>query len=208
VAIAATLAIFAVITFSSAARAQSLPAENKAACQAKLDQVEPLLDSDAKYARDWTSAWLVTGGALVALNLTKAFQVDDYRRGESLVFAASSTLLMIQQPVALTTRSALKGLRSSQDQDPCFALVQTRYMLETNADDGDLHRNLFPHVFGITLNLLTGALLAVATGHWDFAGHGSEGLSTLVGIGAGELQVLTYPRGALRASSNSLTLSF
>jgi hypothetical protein len=45
--------------------------------------------------------------------------------------------------------------------------------------------------------------VALAERHWDFAGHGSEGLSELVGIAAGELQVLTYPRPSLKTATGS-----
>lgn len=183
--------------------------DDKAACKKRLLELEAALDGDAKYARDWQAAWLVTGSGLITLNLAKAFQTTDYRRGESLVYAVTSSLLMLQVvPTATTTGRALQGLRTAQNDDPCLALPSTRYMLETNADDGDLHRGVIPHVIGIAFNLLTGAVLALATGHWDFAGHGSEGISTLMGIAVGELQVLTYPRGSLRTNGTSLAVSF
>jgi hypothetical protein len=193
---------------SRADEAASPSPEDKAACLQRLQQVEAVLEKDAKYARDWQAAWLVTGASLMALSAAKAGMQSDYRRGEDIVFAASSALLMIQVPTATTTDRALQGLRTAQASDPCLALPSTRYMLETNDDDGKLHRGPIPQGIGIVLNLILGGVLAAVTGHWDFVGHGSEGMSTLVGIAASELQILTYPRGSLHTQGTSVAVSF
>jgi hypothetical protein len=182
--------------------------EDKAACLQRLQEVEAALDRDAKYARDWQAAWLVTGASLISLSAAKAGFQTDYRRGEDIAYAVAGTLLLIQVPTATTTDRALRGLRNAQTFDPCLALPSTRYMLETNDDDGVLHRGPIPHVIGIALNLITGAVVALASGHWDFVGHGSEGMSTLVGIAASELQIWTYPRGSLHTQGTSLAVSF
>jgi hypothetical protein len=182
--------------------------QEKAACQQRLQEAEATLDRDAKYARDWQAAWLVTGASLMALSAAKAGMQSDYRRGEDIVFAVSSGLLMIQVPTATTSDRALQGLRTAQTVDPCLALPSTRYMFDTNEDDGVLHRGIAPHIIGIALNLITGAVVALASQHWDFVGHGSEGMSTLVGIAASELQIWTYPRGSMHAQGTSLAVSF
>jgi hypothetical protein len=183
-------------------------AQERGDCTRQLTLAENAIEHDAKYARNWTDAWYVTGTSLIALNLTNVFVEHDYRRSEAIVFGAMSSLLMIQLPTATTSATALRGIRSSGVEDPCLALANARFVLETNADDAVQHQNAVAYAVPDFLNVLAGAILAVSTRHWDFAGHGSEGLSTLVGIAAGELQTVTYPRSSLRVSGTSLTMSF
>ena len=83
-----------------------------------------------------------------------------------------------------------------------------RFVLETNADDAVQHQTAVAYDVPVLLTVVAGAILAVATNHWDFANHGAEGLTTLVGIAASELQVATYPRSSLRVSGTSLQMSF
>jgi hypothetical protein len=183
-------------------------AQERADCERQLTLAETAIERDAKYARNWTDAWYVTGTSLIALNLTNVFQEHDYRRSEAIVFGAMSTLLMIQLPTATTSATALRGIRSAGIQDPCLALANARFVLETNADDAAQHTNAVGYIVPVVLNVLAGAIVAVAVGHWDFAGHGAEGLSSLVGIAAGELQTATYPRSSLKVSGTSLQMSF
>jgi hypothetical protein len=208
----------AVIAASTSARADDaapepaptpeVAAQERADCRAQLDIAEQAIARDAKYARNWTDAWYVTGTSLMVLNLTNVFQVHDYRRSEAIVFGAMSSLLMIQVPTATSSAKALRGLRTSGGDDPCLALANARFILDVNADDAVQHQNAVAYAVPVILNVLAGAIVAVAVGHWDFAGHGAEGLSTLVGITAGELQVATYPRSSLKVSGTSLQMSF
>jgi len=183
-------------------------AQERADCKTQLSLAENAIEHDAKYARNWTDAWYVTGTSLIALSLTTAFQQHDYRRTEGIVFGAMGTLLMIQVPTATSSARALRGIRTAGLEDPCLALASARFVLETNADDAVQHQNAVAYVVPVLLNVVAGAILAVATNHWDFANNGAEGLSTLVGIAAGELQVATYPRSSLRVSGTSLQMSF
>jgi hypothetical protein len=183
-------------------------AQERADCQAELVLAEAAIDRDAKYARNWTDAWYVVGGSLIALNLTNLFQVHDYRRSEAIVSAAMSTLLMIQVPTATTSGKALQGIRAVGREDPCLALSNARFVFESNAADAEQHQNIATYAVPIVINVLAGAIVAVAVQHWDFAGHGAEGLSTLVGIAAGELQTATYPRSSMKWSGSSLQMSF
>jgi hypothetical protein len=183
-------------------------AQEKADCSRQLEIAEIAMERDYKYARNWTDAWYVTGTSLIALNLTGIFQYKDYRISESIVFGALSTLLMIQVPTATTNDRALRGIRTIALEDPCLALTNARFVMEVNADDRATHQSLFAYVFPVVLNVVAGGIVAIAEGHWQFAGHGDEGLSELVGIVAGELQVLTYPGSSLKVSGSSFTMSF
>jgi hypothetical protein len=182
--------------------------QERADCSRQLDIAEVAMERDYKYARNWTDAWYVTGASLIALNLTGIFQYTDYRRSEAIVFGALSTLLMIQVPTATTNDVTLKGIRAIALEDPCAALTNARFVMQVNADDRATHQSTFAYIFPIVLNVVAGGIVAIAEGHWEFAGHGDEGLSELVGIVAGELQVITYPGSSLKVSGSSFTMSF
>jgi hypothetical protein len=103
----------------------------------------------------------------------------------------------------------VQGLRNAAVVDPCLALADARNILTSNADDAAMHRNAVGYIGPILINVLSGVILGLATKHWDFAGHGSEGVSELVGIGLGELQTFTYPHGGhVKVGATSLTVSF
>jgi hypothetical protein len=206
--------LLAVVVFATAAGARAQDAQagqdaqkmhDRAGCAERLRPLEAAIESDGKYARGWRDAWLVTGTGLIALNLAGAFTVSGYRRTEGIVIAVQSALLMIQLPVAVSTT---KGLRGAASDDPCLALLDARDILVANAADAVDHTNVMAHVIAIAIPIITSAILAGATGHWDFATNGNEGLTTLVGIAVGELQVLTYPRPSVKMAGTSLSVSF
>ena len=148
------------------------------------------------------------GTTSAVLSLTRAFQYGDYIRGESLTFAATSLLLMIQRPLALTSNDALRGLRLSATEDPCLALADARSILVSNDVDGDKHRDWPLYVIPVAFNLAVMGILTAVTHHWDFAGHSDLGLNTLIGTALSELQVYTYPSGSLKMAGSSLEVSF
>lgn len=179
----------------------------KAECTRQLLIAEDAIERDGKYARNWTDAWYVTGASLITLSITSIFQYHDYRVSESIVNATLGTLLMIQVPDATYNHKSLQGIRTAAVGDPCLALSSAKYLIEVNADDANQHQNAFAYIFPIAFNVVVGAVVALAEGHWDFAGHGDEGLLTLIGIAASELQVVTFPRPAINATSSSVQIS-
>jgi hypothetical protein len=142
------------------------------------------------------------------LAVTRAFQYSDYVRGQSLTFAATSLLLMIQRPVALTSEDALRGLRTAATEDPCLALADASSILISNKVDGEKHRDWPLYVIPVAFNLAVMGILAGVAHLWDFAGHSDLGLTTLVGTALSELQVYTYPSGSLKTTGASLEMSF
>jgi hypothetical protein len=202
----ASLLAVTVAVLPGVARAET-PVD-RAACAERLKVTEEILESDGHYAYAWKDTWVWTGTGLVALGLTAAFRYDDYRRAESLVRAAQSVLLMLPEPSALTIPETLAGIRAASSSDPCLALADARYVLELEAADAKEQQGPLSHGINIAINVLSGLFVALAVHHWDFAGHGSEGVQTLVGIGLGELQILTYPSGSLKAAGSSLQVSF
>jgi hypothetical protein len=177
-------------------------------CTRQLLIAEDALERDGKYARNWTDAWYVVGASLITLSLTSIFQYHDYRVAEQIVNASLGGFLMIQVPDATTNHRALKGIRTAGVSDPCLALTNARFIAEVNAEDARQHQTAFSYIFPIGLNIFVGAVVAAATGHWDFAGHGDEGLGTLIGIAASEIAVVTYPQPSIKFSGSSLSGTF
>ena len=200
--------LVAALAATGSARAQAATSDEKADCIRRLDVAEKIVAKDAYYAQAWTDSWYMVGSTLVVLNLTQAFQSGDYKRGESLAFAASSLLLMIQRPLALTSADALRGLRTSATEDPCLALADATSILKSNAVDGQMHRAWPIYVINASFSLAMMGVLTAITHHWDFAGHSDLGLQTLAGIALGELQVFTYPSGSVKTTGTSLDISF
>jgi hypothetical protein len=203
------LAVVVVVAASpTSARAQTAAPDDKADCRRRYDAVEKIIAKDAYYAHAWTDSWYFAGTTSAVLSLTRAFQYGDYIRGESLTFAATSLLLMIQRPLALTSDDALRGIRTSLAEDPCLALADARSILMSNQVDGEKHRDWPLYVIPVVFNLAVMGILTGVTRHWDFAGHSDLGLNTLVGTALSELQVYTYPSGSLKAAGTSLELTF
>jgi|SRR5580704_13460486 hypothetical protein len=207
---ALVLFTFAAGTFATttAAHAQSATDDSRADCVRRLDVVEKVIAKDAYYAQAWTDSWYMVGTASAVLAVTRAFQYSDYIRGESLTFAATSLLLMIQRPVALTSKDALRGLRLSATEDPCLALADASSILISNDVDAQKHRDWPLYVIPVAFNLAVMGILTAVTHHWDFAGHSDLGLSTVIGTALSELQVYTYPSGSLKTAGSSLEVSF
>lgn len=198
----------AVVATPTVARAQSATVDEKADCVRRLDIAEKIVAKDAYYAHAWTDSWYMIGTTSSVLALTRAFQYGDYIRGESLTFAATSLLLMIQRPLALTSTDALRGLRTSATEDPCLALADVSAILVSNDVDAQKHRDWPLYVIPVVFNLAVMGILTAVTHHFDFAGHSDLGLSTLIGTGLSELQVYTYPSGSLKTAGSSLEISF
>jgi hypothetical protein len=204
------LLAFAVMVLATpaSARAQSATPAEKADCARRLDVAEKVIAKDAYYAQAWTSSWYMIGATSSILALTRAFQSGDYVRGESLTFAATSLLLMIQRPLALTSDDALRAIRTSGAEDPCLALADASSILMSNKVDGEMHRAWPIYLINIGFNLAVMGVLTAVTHHWDFAGHSDLGLQTVAGLALSTLQVFTYPSGSLKTAGTSFEVSF
>jgi hypothetical protein len=194
-------------------------ARDREACIEQLKPLDAAVESDGKYANGWRDAWLLIGAASISLSLTGAFQNYGYRRAEGIVGAIQSSLLMIQKPDAVTAPRALAGVRTAEVEDPCLALANVKQMLRAYEDDWQQHTKWWQHLLAMGIPIVLGAIVGVATGHFDYATNGNEGAIMTVGVVLGELQVLTFPRPSVRVDgtpkynpvqvgANSLTLTF
>jgi hypothetical protein len=197
-----------VLATPASARAQSATPAERADCTRRLDIAEKIIAKDAYYAQAWTSSWYMIGVTSSVLAFTRAFQSGDYVRGESLTFAATSLLLMIQRPLALTSDDSLASLRTSGTEDPCLALADANSILLSNKVDGEMHRAWPIYAINVGFNLAVMGVLTAVTHHWDFAGHSDLGLQTLAGVALSTLQVFTYPSGSLKTAGTSFEVSF
>jgi hypothetical protein len=182
--------------------------EERESCLKRLEPAEKAIASDYKYARAWTDSWTVLSSGLVVLNLTQAFMVDDYKRWEALTFAVTSLALQIQRPLALTSDDSLKQIRASAVQDPCLALTTASSVFKSNQVDGELHRGWPIHVINVGFNLAVAAVLALASGHFDYVGDSNLGLQTTAGIILAELYTFTYPTGSFKTTGTSVQWTF
>jgi hypothetical protein len=173
-------------------------AHDRAECTEQLKPLEKTVESDGRYAEGWRDAWLLVGAAAMSLNLTAAFQNYGYRRAEGIVGAIQSSLLMIQKPDAVTSRRALAGIRTAEDSDPCLALANVKMILRAHEDDHWQHTHWWNHVLAIGVPILVGAIVGVATNHFDYATNGNEGANMTVGVVISEIQLLTFPRPSVR----------
>lgn len=192
----------------AAPSALEVRAAERASCMKRLEPAEQAIEHDYKYARAWTDSWTVISTSLVILNLTQAFMVDDYKRYESLALAGTSLLLQIQRPLALTSGESLKQIKAAAVQDPCLALADASHVFKSNQVDGELHRGWPIYVINAAFNLLTGAVLALASNHFDFVGDSNLGLQVVAGIALSELATYTYPSGSIRTSGTAVEVSF
>ena len=193
-------------------------ARDRADCTEELKPLEKAVESDSRYAQGWRDAWLTVGAASMSLAITAAFQNYGYRRAEGIVGAIQSSLLMIQKPDAVQAERALKGIRTAEDDDPCLALANVKQIIRADEDDHWQHNHWWQHVLAMGIPILIGAIVGVATNHFDYATNGNEGAIMTVGVVLGELQVLTFPRPSVHLDSaphppvqmgvNSLTVHF
>jgi hypothetical protein len=194
-------------------------ARDRANCTEQLKPLDAAVESGGKYANGWRDAWLLVGAASMSLALTAAFQNYGYRRAEGIVGAIQSSLLMIQKPDAVTAPRALAGIRTAEVEDPCLAVANLRQLLRDHEDDWQQHTKWWQHLLAMGIPVLLGAIVGVATNHFDYATNGNEGAIMTVGVVLGELQVLTFPRPSIRidgpvthppvqVGATSLTLNF
>jgi hypothetical protein len=210
--------VFGVVVMTSAAAswadeptppsALEVRAAERASCMKRLEPAEKAIEQDYKYARAWTDSWTVISSSLVVLNLTQAFMVNDYKRYESLTLAATSLLLQIQRPLALTSGDSLKQIRAAAVQDPCLALADASHVFKSNQVDAELHRGWPIHLINIGFNLMVGAVLALASNHFDFVGDSNLGLQVIAGIAASEVYTITYPTPSFKTTGSAVEFTF
>ena len=211
IAVVVGVVLLATLTTATPARAEGggvQTPEERASCLKRLEPATAALEHDYNYARAWTDSWTVASTGLVILNLTQASLVEGDKRYVSLAFAATSLLLQIQRPLALTSGDTVKQIRMSSLEDPCLALADVSHAMKGNQVDGELHRGWPIHVINFVFNIAVATVISLAIQHFDFVGDTNLGLQTVAGIALSELYTFTYPSGSFRASATGMEVTF
>jgi hypothetical protein len=204
----ALLCAIVLISTKTAIAQDAQDAKNRSECARRLKVAEAALKSDADYVQAWKQTWIWVGVGASALSLSGAFYYTDYRRSESIVYAVESVFIATPTPISLTLPEISRGIHAAGFLDPCLALNDVKYAMEMQDIDAQEHTSALSHSIAFAVPILSSIIVGLAVQHWDFAGHGSEGLRMLVGIGINEAQLLSYPHGVFRAHGTSLQLSF
>jgi hypothetical protein len=189
------------------ARAQTAPE-----CDRTLGEIRTVLDDDARRTRVWYWAWMGIGStlfvgqtALAAVatgNLQKDFAVGAF----ASAFVPGILLLhpprvlsdatLLRDRMALTTVNGRVG-------DPCVVLLRAQELLGRSADDEAIETSWLNHVFVIGGDILLGLVLGL--GFHDWAGAAKQAIG---GSLVGEIQIFTYPGGALKARTLGLAATW
>jgi hypothetical protein len=206
--VAYALVFAAVAGCPGRAWAQESPA---AACEARARGIAAALDADSRRMRVWYWGWMAAGAALIAGQAVLAGVVEGDQRTEFIAGSATSvlipTILLVHPPFVLSDAPALDARLQATTVggtlgDPCIALDRARELLARDAQDAALSTGWLAHALAIGVNVGVGLLLGVVYDDWWGAAK-----QTIGGIAVGELQILTFPTGALRAQANLGSLS-
>jgi hypothetical protein len=156
--------------------------------------------------RVWYWSWMAAGAALIAGQAVLAGVVEGDERTEFIAGSATSllipTILLVHRPLVLGDAPVLDARLQATTVDgalgdPCIALARAHELLARDAADAALTTGWLAHALAIGVNVGVGLLLGVGYGDWWGAAK-----QTIGGIAVGELQILTFPTGALRAEAN------
>jgi hypothetical protein len=209
---AATAVVYTLLAGPGAGQAHAQAASPAQRCAQRAHAIAAALDLDARRTRVWYWSWMAAGSALLVGQTALAAAVQGDSRIEFLVGAGTSvfipSVLLLHPPRVLGDAQILDARlqATTVDEtlgDACLALSRARELLERDADDEALATGWFAHVFVIGGNVAAGLLLGIAFHDWWGAAKQAAG-----GTAVGELQILTLPGGALRASALGIEGSF
>ncbi len=200
------------VTWSPAAHAQQ-PAAAPAACSAplpagsslagldpaaRLSFVRSTVDQQAARSRAWARGWTIAGSILVIGNFAQAIGAAS-RQDRVTDIAGGSTSVLIPLPILMRPPRVLVDRRNVDTSaaggaDLCTRVAQDDELLARDARDQASATGFAAHAGAVGFNVATGLVLGL--GFKDWKGAASVGG---VGIVIAEAQILTRPRGAVRA---------
>jgi hypothetical protein len=199
--------LLASLLAGSRARAQTAPE-----CDRKLGEIRTVLDDDARRTRVWYWAWMGIGSTLFVGQTALAAVTTDNLQKEFAVGAFASAfvpgILLLHPPRVLSDAPLLRDRAAlttvdGRVGDPCVVLLRARELLERNADDEAIETSWLNHVFVIGGDIFLGLVLGL--GFHDWAGAAKQAIGGSI---VGEVQILTYPGGALKARALGLTATW
>lgn len=187
-------------------------AQTAAQCDERLGKIRTVLDDDARRTRVWYWAWMGIGSALfVGQGALTAVTTGDMQQDFAVGTFASAFvpgLLLLHPPRVLSDARLLEDRLAlttvdGRVGDPCVALLRAGEIFDRVADDEALQTSWLNHAFVIGGNIALGLFLGLGFHNW------SGGVKQFVGgTLVGEVQILTYPGGALKARTLGLTATW
>lgn len=171
-------------------------ADDDARCAAQLGSIQTQMDREARHTQAWKAAWLVTGLALFAGQLTAAAVITTDFRVDLAFGAVRSTFLwsslLVRPPRVIADARTLDARIAATSVDgsfgaPCLALGRAQELQQSSAEDRDLRKGWIPHALVIGGSLALGGVLGAVNGNW-----GRVALETAGSIAVGEAVVLTF----------------
>jgi|SRR5579862_8495820 len=164
----------------------------------RLAFIRAHMDDQAVRSRTWSRGWGIAGAALIAEGVIQAVRASNAAdRTDEIVGGSSSMLIplfiLLQPPSVLADQAELEAT-ITQSSDLCASLVRAEEFLARDANDEAMTTGTLAHVTGIGFNVALGLVLGLGFGHWKGAASVGGG-----GIVISEVQLLTKPRGAIRA---------
>lgn len=181
-------------------------------CDRELGEIRTVLDDDARRTRVWYWAWMGIGSTLFVGQTALAAVTTDNPQKDFAVGAFASAfvpgILLLHPPRVLSDAALLRDRTAlttvgGRVGDPCVVLLRAHELLARDAEDEALETSWLNHVFVIGGNIFLGAVLGLGFHDWLGAAKQAVGGSVV-----GELQILTFPGGALKARALGLTATW
>jgi hypothetical protein len=187
-------------------------AQETARCEAKVREVQAVVDRDAQGTRLWYWVWMAAGtGLLVGQTVIASVTTGNVQK-EFIAGAATSAFipaaLLLHPPAAIDDASRLDAriALTSVDGHPgdaCVLAPRAQEILAHTAADQHLTTGWFAPAFVVGGNIAVGLFLGLAFHDWAGAAKQAVG-----GSAVGELQLLTLPTGSLHARGLGLAGTF
>jgi hypothetical protein len=200
------------VLLASFVAARPARAQSNEACDRKLAAIHTALDDDARRTRTWYWAWMGIGSALFVGQTALVPLTTGNLQRELAVGAFASAfvpgILLVHPPRVLSDAAVLRDRLAlttvdGRVGDPCISLWRADDLLRRDADDEALETSWFNHAFIIGGNLFLGLVLGI--GFHDWAGFAKQAVGGTI---VGELQILTFPGGALKARGLGLAATW
>jgi hypothetical protein len=166
----------------------------------RLQFVDRALRHGARRARQWAWSWAGIYSGLTTYNLIRLDGADSAGRIDDLVGASASAvglLALTIKPLKVMSdqRRLERRLRLARpDEDVCAQLAYAEQLLVRDAASEKLGVGALTQAGSFAFNLGVSLLLGLGFGHWSQAA-----LTGLIGIGVGELQIITQPTDVVDA---------
>jgi hypothetical protein len=166
--------------------------------ETRLRWLDQRLSIDAKRARIWSITWGMAYGSITIGQLALLATSEDRGDRAEKVVGAASAFIGVLAGVVLPPKIIAdqwwweKHYARSRGDDPCALVNTAERLLARDADSEAFGVGPLVHIGNFAINVAAGLVLGLGYDRW-----GAFGYVTIVGIGVGELQVITQPTDAI-----------